>query len=115
MRARRDESEDGDRQRAPALPSAPTEPRPPDADPQDPADGVLAVSERTSGRGTGGSAGASQAVSGPGAAVSSITLQRARALPGALELGRALRPLKQRHPSKRNHALDAEATVEYFC
>ena len=115
MRARRDESVDGDRQGASAIRSAPTEPRPPDAEPRHPADSAEAVSERIGGRGPGGSAKASQAVSGPGAVASSITLRRARALPGALELGRALRPLKQRHPSKRHHALDVEATVEYFC
>ena len=153
MRAHRDESEDGDRQRASAIQSAPTEPRPPDAEPQHPVDS-------SRGRGLGPLGTASQAAFGSDAAGSSIAyhkpralpgalelgrtvrpltqasvdplgtagkavsgsddsgsliaLRRARALPGVLELGRALRPLKQRHPSKRNLALDAEATVDYF-
>ena len=42
-------------------------------------------------------------------------LRKAHALPGTLELGRALRPLKQRHPSKRRRVLNADATIEYFC
>jgi hypothetical protein len=57
---------------------------------------------------------ASQAAFGSDVAGSSITLRRASELPEALELARALRPLKRRHPSKRDLALDAEATVEYF-
>ena len=52
---------------------------------------------------------------GRDAEASSITLPKARALPGTLELGRALRPLKQRRLSKRGLVLDADATVEYFC
>jgi triacylglycerol lipase len=160
MRARRDESEDGDRQLASAVQSAPTEPRPPDAEPQHPVDsirgrrsdpltmasqaafgsdaagssivqdkpralpGALELDRtlrpltqagvRSRGRGLGPLGTVGQAVSGSDDSESSIALRRARALPGVLELSRALRPLKQRHPSKRNLAFDAEATVEYF-
>ena len=62
-----------------------------------------------------GSVTARQAGSGPGAGASSITLPKVHALPRTLELGRALRPLKQRHPSKRRRSLNADATVQYFC
>jgi Novel STAND NTPase 1 len=112
--ARRDESEDGDRQSAAALPPMPTEPRPPDAEPH-PVGAARAASVHARDREPKQLARVSQVGSRSASAASSITLRRPRALPGALELGRALRPLKQRHPSKRNLALDAEATVEYFC
>jgi SecA preprotein cross-linking domain/Trypsin-like peptidase domain len=112
-RARREESGGGDRQAASAVREAPTEPRPPDAEPQDPADDTRA--ERAGDLETGKPAATSQAGYDSDAEASSITLRKARALPGTLELGRALRPLKQRHPSKRGRVLNADATVEYFC
>jgi len=37
------------------------------------------------------------------------------AIPGRAEIGRALRPLKRRRPSKRRRVLDPEATVDAFC
>ena len=114
-RARRDETPSGDQQLASTVRTAPTEPRPPDAEPQHPVDNAQAASLRAPSWRPDGPAAPGPASSGPGAAASSITLRKARALPGALELGRALRPLKQRHPSKRDYAMDAEATVEYFC
>ena len=110
-RARREDSVEGNQRQAAAGRPAPTEPRPPDAEPRDPVDG--APSE--SGGEPAGSATARQAGSGPGAGASSITLPKVHALPRTLELGRALRPLKQRHPSKRRRSLNADATVQYFC
>lgn len=99
----------------PAAPSrsVPTEPRPPDAEPHDPADDILADDGGEENPGTikSGDAGGPR----PGAQASTIMLAEAPALPGALELGRALRPMKLRHPSKRRHVLDANATIRYFC
>jgi hypothetical protein len=37
------------------------------------------------------------------------------ALPGRQDIGRALRPLKRRHPSRREQVFDADATVGRFC
>ncbi len=111
-RVRRGESGDVERQRASVVRRIPTEPRPPDAEPQDPISDTQ--TERADERGSYRSA-ADQAGSDSGVEVSSITLRKARALPGTLELSRALRPLKQRHSSKRRRVLNADATIEYFC
>lgn len=37
------------------------------------------------------------------------------ALPGRLEIGRAMRPFKQYRRSNRDRAFDAEATIKHFC
>lgn len=37
------------------------------------------------------------------------------ALPGRLEIGRALRALKRHRPSRRSYTLDIEATIDQFC
>lgn len=91
---------------------ASTEPRPPDAEPQDPIDETRAKAggdQRPSGSAAIGQTGSETDEA------SSILLRKARALPGTLELGRALRPLKQRYPSKRRRVLNVDATVKYFC
>ncbi len=99
-------------QRAVPPPTARTEPRPPDAEPQHPPGDVQAEGDD---KGPGDGTADGVPASGPGAEASPVTLAKASALPGVLELGRALRPLKQRHPSKRRRVLDADATVQYFC
>ncbi len=112
-RARREESGDGGRQPASAVSGASTEPRPPDAEPQDLTDDTQA--EGADYREPDKATAIRQAGSDLDAEASLITFGKARALPGTLELGRALRPLKQRHPSKRRRVLNTDATVNYFC
>ena len=114
-RARRDEFGSQDHQVLAATPPAPTEPRPPDAEPQPAAANSRTASMSTRHPKQEPPATIRQIGSGSDPAAPPITLRRSRALPEGLELGRALRPLKQGHPSKRNLVLDAEATVGYFC
>src|SRR5262249_10148711 len=132
-RARQSEFEGGDPQPGLVTPSARTGRGPRDDEPPDQADSAPR-SRRSAPAAYDSAAAGSRAAArpaprqnelpgrrrpepagpSPAAAGSAVSLRRASELPGALELGRALRPLKQRHPSKRNLALDAEATVEYF-
>ena len=114
-RARRGGTEDRGQAAEPVNRPVSTEPRPPDAEPQRPADSAGTAIGAARVQRLDRPVTASQAAPGAYAPASSITFRRARELPAALELGRALRPLKQRHPSKRDLALDAEGTVEYFC
>ena len=112
-RARRGESWEAEQQPVFAMRPGPTEPRPPDAEPQSPVGDIPTESGR--GQELGRSGATRQPGSRRDAEASLVTLPRSRALPGTLELGRALRPLKQRRPSRRGHVLDADATIEYFC
>jgi TIR domain len=112
-RARHEEPGDGGEEPAAGTLSLPTEPRPPDAEPSDPVDGIGPGSG--SEMEPGSSVAPSHGGPGPGAEASWITLPKAHALPRTLELGRALRPLKQRYPSRHHRDVDAGATVQYFC
>jgi hypothetical protein len=104
-----------DPEAVPSVRPAPTEPRPPDAEPQDPVGSAQPRSGRTPSRGLIRLMTPSDDDRGPDAAATPVALRRAGALPAAQELGRALRPLKQRHPSKRDLHLDSDASVDYFC
>ena len=107
--------ENADADRGPVVRPLPTEPRPPDAEPGHPADDAGPVAGQATGLRLDRPETGSRAASGTGGQASPVTFRPARELPGALELGRVLRPLKRRHPSKRDLALDAEGTVAYFC
>jgi superfamily II DNA or RNA helicase len=45
---------------------------------------------------------------------SPVSMGRARALPNALEIGRALRPLRRPRPSRARQGLDLDATVDHY-
>jgi TIR domain len=96
-----------------SISTLPSEPPPPDVEAHDPP--ALSDRDATS---EGFQPTDVAPRSRPDAVVSaamSTSLTIPTALPGRLELGRALRPFNQRHPSRRNVILDEEATVDFYC
>lgn len=113
-RARRATAED-EPNAVPPSAARPLDPGPPDREARPDTSRRAPGPPRPPGRAIADARPATTAELAGSAGGSTVHLRRAPALPGQLELGRALRPLKQRRRSKRRLVLDTEATVRYFC